>query len=111
MCPTEPRYDVVWPAAPLHQPDEQSTEGRARKASRLQAGGFRLGFIWDYVFHGDEMFEEIKSALTGKGVDVDFVEYEAFGNIHSHNEDEVIAQLPDVLRREGVDAVVVGVGA
>jgi hypothetical protein len=110
MSDTEQRFDVVWPSAPLHETGEQSAEnGGTTRAFR--DAGLRLGFVWDYVFNGDEMFEAIKSAFAAEQVDVEFVDYEAFGNIHSHDEDEVVAQRPDAFRRERVDAVVVGVGA
>ena len=110
MGDAEQRFDVVWPSAPLYETDEQPVENGA-KTPRFRDEGFRLGFVWDYVFNGDEMFEAIKTAFAAEHVDVEFVDYEAFGNIHSHDEDEVVAQLPDAFRRERVDAVVVGVGA
>ena len=81
-------------------------------SARLADGeGKRIGFVWDYVFRGDEMFRILEEELGKRFPGSSFVPYEAFGNIHGHDEREVLAKLPERLRAEKVDAVVVGVGA
>lgn len=102
---SEGNYEVVWPLA--------KSAGKAVKMNaRLREGNAkRIGFLWDYVFRGDEMFPLLQAGLAEKYPGSSFVPFETFGNIHGHNEREVLAALPGRLRAEKVDAVVVGVGA
>ena len=47
---SEGRYEVVWPLA-------RSTGKALKMIARLREGkAKRIGFLWDYVFRGDEMF-------------------------------------------------------
>ena len=101
------QFAVVWPLAPVHRGVE-SVEAPPRTR---ELGGRRIGFIWDYLFHGDEMFEAIRRQLHEGFAEVTIVDYDAFGNIHGPDEDAVIAALPDVLRETGVDSVIAAVGA
>lgn len=66
--------------------------------------------IWDYVYRGDIMFEEMRREIQSRYDDVTFIHWSEFGNIHGATEAEVIAALPDELRRRGVDLAIVGVG-
>jgi hypothetical protein len=101
-------HDVVWPSAPLKQ--EARFEGEfAARANDL--GGRRIGFIWDYVFSGDVMFEEIERELAARFDGLTFVGHEVFGNTHGHDEVEVLERLPELLRSTEVDSVILGVGA
>jgi hypothetical protein len=98
-------FEVVWPLAP-------STEQAVALSRRLGDGGARrIGFVWDHVFRGDEIFAELEPGLAARFPGSTFVPYGAFGNIHGHDEREVFAALPGRLRDERVDAVVVGIGA
>jgi len=99
-------YDVVWPLAKRAQNPPVAMNARLSDASPR-----RFGFIWDYVFRGDHMFPLIQAGLAEKYPGSEFVPYETFGNIHGHNEHEVLAALPQRLRSQRVDAVIVGVGA
>lgn len=101
----EPRYRVVWPLG------RSTTELVAANAGLADLNGKTIGFIWDYVFRGDEMFPVIAEALRQRYPDVRFVDYPAFGNIHGSDERAVIEALPARLRQAQVDGVVVGVGA
>jgi hypothetical protein len=98
-------YEVVWPLAPIHE--EVALLDDVARSSSLE--GRRIGFLWDYIFHGDEMFDEVKAQLADE--DVAFVDYESFGNIHGHDERDVIKRLPGILRETRVDSVIVAVGA
>jgi hypothetical protein len=57
------------------------------------------------------MFATIGQELQRRFPGVDLVDYPVFGNVHGHAEREVVAALPERLRQQGVDAVIVGVGA
>ena len=99
---TEPHYSVVRPV------------GRwAAMPVRMSAatGPRRVGFVWDHVFRGDEMFTIVEAELRARNSGLTFVGYEAFGDIHGRDAAHIVASLPSRLRAEEVDAVIVGVGA
>lgn len=102
---TETKYDVVWPLA------RTKSKGVAMNARFADKAPKRIGFIWDYFFRGDEMFPLIQAGLAENYPGSSFVPYTAFGNVHGHEEHEVLAALPERIRSQKLDAVVVGVGA
>ena len=98
-------FDVVWPLG-------RSTETAIALNARFTDNkAKRIGFLWDYIFRGDQMFPLIQAGLAEKFPGSTFVPHTAFGNIHGHDEREVLAALPQRLKDEKLDAVVVGVGA
>lgn len=100
----EPVFEVVWPGAP-------SGIARSANAARLPTlDGKRVGFLWDWLFRGDELFPVLEQQLSDQFRDIEIVGYEIFGNTHGSDEKEMIAALPDVLRAERIDAVISGVG-
>jgi hypothetical protein len=102
------QHEVVWPSAPLAGQERFEGTFAARDGA---LAGRRIGFIWDYVFHGDIMFEEIQRDLSARFEDIVFVGHETFGNTHGHDEAEVLERLPELLRTTEVDSVILGVGA
>lgn len=72
-----------------------------------------VAFVWDHIFRGDEMFDRFEHVVRERYAGTTFVGHEAFGEIHgtSTQEQDALAELPELLRAEKVDAVVVGVGA
>ncbi len=101
---SEPRYHVVWPQAPL------GMQAR-RPAARLDSlVGKRIGFAWDYLFRGDELFPVLADELRRRFEGVEIVNYDAFGNLHGPDELALVAALPDALTRYRIDAVVSGNG-
>ncbi len=104
MACMEPTFDVVWPKSPL------GTQAR-RPAPRLDTlRGKRIGFTWDYLFRGDELFPVLAKELRTRFEGVEIVNYDVFGNLHGPREHELVAQLPAGLARHRVDAVVSGNG-
>ena len=104
MARMEPTFDVVWPKSPL------GMQGR-RPAARLDTlQGKRIGFAWDYLFRGDELFPVLAKELQTRFDGVEIVNYDVFGNLHGPQEHELVAQLPRGLARHRVDAVVSGNG-
>ena len=100
----EPNYDVVWPLA-------RTGVQRRSLAPRLASlNGATVGFVWDDMFRGDELFPALEAELLRRFPSCNVVGYEAFGNIHGPDEHEVVAALPEVLRQRHVDAVVSAVG-
>jgi hypothetical protein len=96
-------FDVVWPRSPL------ATQ-RRRLADRLDTlQGKRVGFLWDYMFRGEELFPVLAGELQRR-FDAEIVNYDAFGNTHGPDEAQVVGQIPSMLASRGLDAVVSAVG-
>ena len=102
---TSEQYEVVWPLARTDA-DDIGFSGRIPSLD-----GKRIGFIWDHVFRGDEMFTMLERELRTLHPTASFVPHGVFGNVHGQDEATVLAALPDLLRAERIDAVVVGIGA
>jgi hypothetical protein len=73
--------------------------------------GRKVALIWDLLFSGDKMMEEIQAHLTAKYPEVEFIGHENFENIHGPDERRVVKELPERLRELGADAAIIGVGA
>lgn len=100
----EPQFDVVWPKSPRGVQ-------RRRPATRLTSlDGARVGFVWDYMFRGEEIFPVVADALTARFPGVQIVGYDTFGNIHGPDEVALVEAMPGTLDEHSIDAVVVGNG-
>jgi hypothetical protein len=100
----EQSYEVVWPSSRRGiQPH--------RAATRLETlEGKRIGFLWDYLFRGDELFPILEKELTNEFPGLEVIGYDEFGNTHGGNEAETIEGLPTALAQRQIDAVVSGMG-
>jgi hypothetical protein len=99
-----PCYDVVWPRSPMGVQAH-------RAAPRLDSlDGKRIGFLWDHLFRGDELFPVLERELTARHPGLEVLGHEIFGNTHGADERERIATLPADLKARHVDAVVSGMG-
>jgi hypothetical protein len=97
-------YEVVWPGSP-------SGVAHRVAAQRLSTlDGARIGFVWDYMFRGEEIFPAIEAALRDRFPSIEFVTYDVFGNIHGPDEHALVDALPDRLHQHRIDAVLVGNG-
>lgn len=95
-------YDVVWPGGRRLVAD-------APLAPRLDTlAGATVGFLWDYLFRGEEIFRVLADGLRQRFPDMRFVDYQTFGSTHGGDEHAVLAALPEKLRRHGIDAVISG---
>jgi hypothetical protein len=100
----EPTFEVVWPLAPL---------GIERRplADRLSTlDGATIGFLWDNIFRGDELFPVLETELHRRFSGLTFVGYDVFGNTHGPDEAAVVAGIGDTIREHGVTAVVSAMG-
>jgi len=102
--PRRPHYEAVWPSSPQGVP----ASDLAPRLDSLE--GKRVGFLWDYLFRGDELFPVLDKELVQRYPGLEIVGYEEFGNTHGADEADVIAGLGEALRSRQVDAVVSGVG-
>ncbi|MFC1966561.1 hypothetical protein ACFLWI_06450 [Chloroflexota bacterium] len=100
----ELEYEVLWP--------------RGRKvleegclAKRLDAlEGKTVGFLWDWVFRGEEIFPAIENEMAKRYPGIKFVGHKVFGSTHGGKEGTVLASLSDKLKENECDAVISGVG-
>ncbi len=97
--------EVVWPLAP-------SAVVPTAFAPRLaDLRGKTVGELWDYLFRGEVIFPRLREQLARRYPGVRFVEYGVFGSTHGRGEAELMATLPETLRKHGCDAIVSAVGA
>lgn len=92
------QYAVVWPCG------ERRLKVR-KLARRLDTlNGKTVAQLWDYLFAGDEIYDQLETTLREKYPQVNFVSWREFGSTHSVNEKEVLASLPQRFKELGVDA-------
>ncbi|MFC1862083.1 hypothetical protein ACFLT4_06090 [Chloroflexota bacterium] len=100
----EPGYEVVWPRG------KKAVKG-ARLASRLDTlQGKTVGFLWDWVYRGDEIFPVIEKELAKRYSGIKFVGHEVFGSTGGPGGASVLAALTDKFKQNKCDAVISGVG-
>jgi hypothetical protein len=97
-------HAVVWPRGRR----VVERQDLARRLATLE--GKTLALLWDGVFRGDEIFPILQAELTRRFPGVSFVGWDVFGSIFGGAEQRTMGELPDRLRRFGVDAVVSAVG-
>jgi hypothetical protein len=102
--PDGAQYQALWPRSPR----QAKVKSLAKRLDTLE--GKTIGWLWDYVFRGDEVFSQLEQSLKSRYPGVKFVHWGEFGNTHGSEEREVVAALPQKLRAKGVDAVVSGMG-
>lgn len=95
-------YDVVWPRS------KQAVELQDLADRPGSLDGRTVGFLWDYLFRGDEIFPVIAEELKARYPTVEIVDFREFGSTHGDGEAEMVAALPQRLRDRGVDVVVSG---
>ncbi|WP_159081669.1 UGSC family (seleno)protein [Nocardioides sediminis] len=98
-------HDVVSPLGRL------TAETLDENAGLENLNGRKVALVWDLLFSGDKMMEEIQAYLTSRYPGVEFIGHENFENIHGADERRVVKELPDRLRELGADAAIIGVGA
>ena len=105
MLRNEPTaYSVVWPRG-------EKTQEIAPLAKRLDSlEGKTVGFVWDYLFRGDEIFSLLEEGLKQRYPKINFVNYDAFGSTHGSDEHAVVAGLADKMKSTGTDAIISGMG-
>lgn len=97
-------YAALWPRGPR----QARVKPLARRLDTLE--GKTVAWLWDYVFRGNEVFDQLEASLSARYPGVKFLHWEQFGNTHGSDERAVLAALPDKLRALGADAVVSGMG-
>jgi hypothetical protein len=103
--PEEPVYEVV---APVHDSSDQRSLITPKPQNLSNR---KVAFVWDYLFNGPTFFSAIRDQIEASYSNVEFVDYENFGNISTIPPAQLEKQLPSNLRAAGVDVAVVAVGA
>ncbi len=101
----EPQFSVLWPLA------KRSIKTQGAAAGLPDLSGKTVCELWDYIFRGDVMYAVIRERLTALYPGIKFIGHKEFGNIHGPKQREILERLPQMLRDEGVDAVITGIGA
>ena len=94
------RYQVVWPRGER----KQQVQPLANRLDTLN--GKTVAQLWDYLFYGDEVFDELENQLRVRYPDVNFVSWREFGSTHAVNEKQLLDSLPQRFRELGVDAAI-----
>ena len=102
---TTPTYQVLWPLARIQIEEKSPVKGLP------DLSGKTIAELWDYIFRGDIAYEIFRKKLQERFPGVRFVPFAKFGNIHGPKQREILDRLPQMLRDEGVDAVITGIGA
>jgi len=97
-------YDVYWPRG-------ERAVAVSNLAPRLASlDGKRIALMWDYIFKGDVVMDEIAAGLKERFPGVTFVHWDEVGNIHGPKEREIVAGLGAKLQAMKVDAALSGMG-
>jgi len=96
-------YEVFWPGGP-------SAVHTVPSAPRADLTGKRIGFLWDYVFRGEEIFPVLEKSISERYENVEFIGYEKFGSTFGGDEHSVLSELPRLLKDFKIDAVISGIG-
>lgn len=67
--------------------------------------------LWDAKFQGDRIFAQLRDYLRARYSGIRFVEYGELGNFYGPREHKMLSDLPENLKKHGVDAAIVGIGA
>lgn len=102
--PSAGQYAALWPRGQR----QAKVKPLAKRLDTLE--GKTIAWVWDYVFRGNEVFEQLEESLRARYPGVKFLHWDVFGNTHGSDERNVVANLPQKLRELGADAVVSGMG-
>jgi len=98
-------YAVLWPLG------RRASTAIAPAQRHRDLAGKTICELWDLMFRGEEIYPLIRQELNKRYPGIRFVDHSAFGNIHGAKQSELVAALPDMLKRHGCDAVISGIGA
>lgn len=104
MTDNRQEYAALWPRGPR----QAKVKPLAKRLDTLE--GKTIAWLWDYVFRGNEVFEQMEESLRLRYPGIRFLHWDQFGNTHGSDERQVIADLPSKLKALGADAVVSGMG-
>ncbi len=103
------QYEVVWPSG-------KSGVKKAALAPRLaDLEGKTICELSHYSYRGDDIFPALRNSLKKRYKNINFVDYDTFGNFRDPRkygaELEKLPGLRDLLLSYNCDAVIAGIGA
>lgn len=102
MVQNDGYHEVVWPRGARQV-------GRKSFAPRLKTlDSMTIAQLWTFGFRGDQVFEALEEGLKSRFPGIRFINWREFGSILGANQRQFVADLPERLKRLGVDAVVTG---
>jgi hypothetical protein len=102
---SEAVYEVVWPLGKSIYDTRDSTARVGDLDNKV------VGELWDGLFRGEEIFPMVRERLKARFPGIRFVTYDVFGNIHGPQQRELLAHVPELLAKHGVDVVISAIGA
>ena len=97
------KYEVVYPLG-------RRVRRRQARAERPRSlDNITIGELSNDMFDAGFVFESIEKAILKRVPTAKFVSHEHFGDVHGPNDAQIIRDLPDNLKRLGVDVVISGV--
>ena len=97
------KYEVVYPLGRR----VQRTREPAVRPRTLE--GVTIGELSNDKFDSGFVFESIEKAILKRIPTAKFVSFEQFGNTYGSSEGQVIHDLPENLKRHGVEVVISGI--
>ena len=101
---TSNTYRVVWPRS------ARTVEAKPLAPRLTSLEGKTIGFVWDFLFRGDEIWPLIKEELSARYKGLRFVDHDTFGSTHGEDEHQVLDSMPRVIAEMKIDAMVSGMG-
>ena len=101
----EPLFEVVWPLG------KSVSKPMALAGPLPDINGKTICELWNWVFRGDQIYAVLNEELRKRYPDIRIIDHATMGNTHAVGEREYVANLPDLLRRHGCDAVISATGA
>ena len=71
--------------------------------------GGRIGFLWENIFRGNEIFPILKMKISEPFDKVEFVGYENFGSTFGHGSCITLTNIPNYLNKK-INAILPGIG-
>ena len=102
----EALFEVVWP---LGKNVSRPSIDLAPPVADLN--GKTICEIWNGRFKGDRIFPILNEELRKQYPDIKIIDHRTMGDSHGTNEREYVADLSNLLRQHGSDAVISAVGA
>lgn len=102
---SEAVYEVVWPLGKCTYDTRDPTARVDDLKNKV------VGELWDGLFRGEEIFPIVRERLKARFPGIRFVTYDVFGNIHGPQQRELLAHVPELLSKHGVDVVISAIGA
>ena len=80
MTKADSHFAALWPRGPR----QAKVKPLAKRLDTLE--GKTVAWVWDYVFRGNEVFEQLEASMRERYPGVKFLHWDLFGNTHGSDE-------------------------